>query len=75
MSIFKIMKKEISKKKLGFKKKFVANLGEHEAADIQGGKWNTNSDIPCQCTGTCSCVATCPISTDGTLRWCDVYPE
>ncbi|MBN8683558.1 MAG: hypothetical protein J0L99_13000 [Chitinophagales bacterium] len=67
------MKKEISKKKLGFKKKFVANLGEHEAADIQGGKWNTNSDIPCQCTGTCdSCYATCPISTDGTLRYCDI---
>jgi hypothetical protein len=49
------MKKEVSKKKLGFKKKFVANLAEHEAADIQGGReWNTNSDIPCQCTGTCN---------------------
>jgi hypothetical protein len=47
------MKKEVSKKKLGFKKKFVAILDQHETGNIQGGGGTTFSDTPCICSHTC----------------------
>ncbi|MBN8683556.1 MAG: hypothetical protein J0L99_12990 [Chitinophagales bacterium] len=67
------MKKEISKKKLGFKKTFVANLDQHEAVEIQGGGGTTYSDTPCICSHTCATAqSVCHCGGDTTIRYCDL---
>ncbi|MBK8193266.1 MAG: class I lanthipeptide [Lewinellaceae bacterium] len=43
------MKKESIKKKLSFKKTFVANLNENAAQTIVGGENNTSLGWPCNC--------------------------
>jgi hypothetical protein len=70
------MKKEISKKKLGFKKTFVANLDQYEAVDIQGGGGTTYSDTPCNCSNLCpSDVSVCYCGGDTTFRVCDLSSQ
>jgi hypothetical protein len=58
------MKKEIVKRKLTFKKAFLANLNHDAANEILGGGGTTFSDTPCICSHTCnsnySCMSVAP---------------